>query len=247
MWMRGGRKLRPRSSDANTRASAMNRPDLLHHLSIALQCVTAIGIVSLALTGTAWGQALADSNRQPKAALSGSAEPPTNPVAKSSKDDNYVIGNSDLLEINVWNEPGLTKSVPVRSDGKISVPLIGEIEASGRTPIELKEEITAKLRSYLTAPDVTVTVLQINSQKFNILGRVLRPGSYPLLSTTTVLDAIAEAGGFQDFAKQKGVYILRHAADGSEMRIPFNYKEVIRGIHPDENIRLKPNDTIVVP
>jgi len=152
-----------------------------------------------------------------------------------------------MLGINVWNEPQLTQSVPVRSDGKISLPLIGELQASGRTPLQLKDDITAKLRTYLDAPSVTVTVQQMNSQKFNILGRVLKPGSYPLLATTTVLDAIAEAGGFQEFAKQKAIYILRHASNGREMRIPFNYKDVIRGTHQDENIKLRPGDTIVVP
>jgi polysaccharide export outer membrane protein len=90
-------------------------------------------------------------------------------------------------------------------------------------------------------------VQQMNSQKFNILGRVMKPGSYPLLATTTILDAIAEAGGFQDFAKQKGIYILRRNPQGVETRIPFNYKDVIRGKHTEENILVKPNDTIVVP
>ncbi len=152
-----------------------------------------------------------------------------------------------MLGVNVWNEPQLTQSVPVRSDGKISLPLIGEIQAAGRTPLQLKEAITFKLGEYLSAPNVTVTVLQINSQKFNILGRVLKPGSYPLLATTTILDAIALAGGFQDFAKQKNIYILRRNSDGRETRFNFNYKDVIRGSHPEENIKLMPNDTIVVP
>ena len=152
-----------------------------------------------------------------------------------------------MLGVNVWNEPQLTQSVPVRSDGKISLPLIGEIQAAGRTPLQLKEAITFKLGEYLSAPNVTVTVLQINSQKFNILGRVLKPGSYPLLATTTILDAIALAGGFQDFAKQKNIYILRRNSDGRETRFNFNYKDVIRGNHPEENIKLMPNDTIVVP
>jgi polysaccharide export outer membrane protein len=167
--------------------------------------------------------------------------------ALNTPDDHYVIGNADLLQINVWKEPELTESVPVRSDGKISLPLIGEIQASGRTPVQLKEEITTKLSAYLTAPDVTVVVMQVNSQKFNILGRVAKPGSYPLSATTTVLDAIALAGGFLDFAKQKEVYILRRDSRGGESRIAFNYKDVIRGNHPEQNIRLVPNDTIVVP
>jgi polysaccharide biosynthesis/export protein len=172
------------------------------------------------------------------------ADPPaaTNPAA-----ENYIIGDDDMLGINVWKEPELTASIPVRSDGKISLPLIGEVQASGKTPAQLKDEITARLRTYLAAPDVTVLVLQMNSQKFNILGRVVKPGSYPLSSTTTVLDAIAMGGGFQDFAKQKSIYILRKNPDGTIARIAFNYKDVIRGKHPEANIQLKANDNIVVP
>lgn len=228
----------------------MKRLYLLDGSGIAVKGFAAVGVLGLALSGIGWGQTGARSNQQPPPATAQS-EPSERQAAvqatANSTDPAYIIGNSDLLEINVWKEQALTESVPVRSDGKISMPLIGEIQANGRTPNQLKEEITSKLRSYLTAPDVTVVVLQMNSQKFNILGRVLKPGSYPLSATTTVLDAIAEAGGFQDFAKQKAVYILRRAANGNEVRIPFNYKEVIRGTHPDQNIRLKPNDTIVVP
>jgi len=161
--------------------------------------------------------------------------------------DTYVIGTDDRLAINVWKEPDLTQTLPVRSDGKISLPLIGEVQAAGRTPHDLEVAIADKLRTYMTDPEVTVMVLQINSEKFNILGRVAKPGSYSLSTTTTVLDAIAEAGGFQDFAKQKSVYILRQKSGGGEERLPFNYKDVIRGKASQENIRLQPGDTIVVP
>jgi len=168
--------------------------------------------------------------------------------AKRGSDNNFVIGNSDLLSINVWNEPDLKQqSIPVRSDGKISLPLIGDVQAAGLTPLQLQQDIATKLHSYITQPDVTVIVQQINSQKFNILGRVIKPGSYSLSATTTVLDAIAQAGGFQDFAKQKDIYILRSNSNGGETRIAFNYKDVIRGRHPEQNIRLEPHDTIVVP
>jgi polysaccharide biosynthesis/export protein len=161
--------------------------------------------------------------------------------------DTYLIGNDDRIAINVWKEPDLTQTLPVRSDGKISLPLIGEIQAAGRTPHDLEIDIAARLRTYMTDPEVTVMVMQINSQKFNILGRVAKPGSYSLSTTTTVLDAIAEAGGFQDFAKQKDVYVLRQKTGGGEDRIHFNYKDVIRGKAPQENIRLQPGDTVVVP
>jgi polysaccharide biosynthesis/export protein len=161
--------------------------------------------------------------------------------------DDFIIGNDDVLAINVWKEPNLSRSVPVRSDGKISLPLAGEIQAAGLTPLKLEQNIASKLHDYISEPEVTVIVEQINSQKFNILGFVNRPGSYPLSHSRTVLDAIAAAGGFRDFAKQKSVYVLRRNVDGTESRLPFNYKEVIKGKNPAQNVALQPNDTIVVP
>jgi polysaccharide export outer membrane protein len=218
-------------------------------MKIASRNFLSIGVFVLAHSGFVLGQANGGSDHaaQPEVSSPATAQQPAAPDVKNSSGADYVIGNNDMLGINVWNEQQLTQSVPVRSDGKISLPLIGEVQATGRTPLQLKDDITAKLQSFLSAPNVTVTVLQINSQKFNILGRVFKPGSYPLLATTTMLDAIALAGGFQDFAKQKNIYVLRRSAEGSETRINFNYKDVIRGNHPEENIKLKPNDTIVVP
>lgn len=170
-------------------------------------------------------------------------------VASAGKphDDSFVIGNDDVLSVNVWKEPDVSRSVPVRSDGRISLPLVGEVQATGRTPLQLEQEITSKLRNYISEPEVTVMVQQINSQKFNILGEVTKPGSYSLTNTTTVLDAIATAGGFRDFAKQKDIYVLRQNSGGGQSRIAFNYKDVIKGKHPEQNIKLQPRDTIVVP
>lgn len=162
-------------------------------------------------------------------------------------DNSFVIGNDDVLAINVWKEPDISRSIPVRSDGKISLPLVGEVQATGETPLKLEQDIAAKLKNYIGEPEVTVIVQQINSQKFNILGQVTRPGSYPINNSATVLDAIAQAGGFRDFAKQKNIYILRQNADGSEVRLPFNYKQVVKGQNPAQNIKLQPRDTVVVP
>ena len=162
-------------------------------------------------------------------------------------DDTYVIGVDDVLAINVWKEPEVSRTVPVRSDGKISLPLAGEVQASGNTPRKLEQEIAAKLQSFITGPEVTVIVEQIKSQKFNVLGQVTRPGSYPLTNSPTVLDAIALAGGFRDFAKQKSIYVLRQNPDGTQSRIFFNYKSVIKGKNSEQNIKLQSNDTIVVP
>lgn len=162
-------------------------------------------------------------------------------------DDAYVIGANDVLSINVWKEPDVSRSVPVRSDGKISLPLVGELQAGGQTPRQLEQEIAKRLQNYISEPEVTVIVTDSKSQKVNILGMVARPGAYLLTSSTTVLDAIAMAGGFKDFAKQKSIYVLRQAPDGTQKRIPFNYKEVIKGKNPEQNIRVQAGDTVVVP
>jgi polysaccharide export outer membrane protein len=175
--------------------------------------------------------------------------PSQSAIVSSGKphDNSFVIGNDDHLTIDVWNEPEVSRSIPVRSDGRISLPLAGELQATGRTPLQLEQDISAKLLSYITKPEVTVIVEQINSQKFNILGQVTKPGTYTLTAPTTILDAIATAGGFRDFAKQKGVYVLRPGPNGSELRIPFNYKDVIKGKNSAQNIQIQPNDNIIVP
>lgn len=212
----------------------------------------ALGLLFLVLSCSLWAQAPAATPGQ--STHSNSAPTIASVPAQSAgpsdgkpHDNSFVIGNDDRLTINVWNEPEASRSVPVRSDGRISLPLAGEVQAAGRTPLQLEQEIATKLLNYITKPEVTVIVEQINSQKFNILGQVAKPGSYPLTTATTVLDAIATAGFFRDFAKQKGIYVLRHAPNGTELRIPFNYKDVIKGKYPEQNIKLQPNDTVVVP
>jgi polysaccharide export outer membrane protein len=199
------------------------------------------------LSGVLWAQAPVanDMASNPGTAANG----PNDGVAGATKahDDSFVIGNDDVLAINVWKEPDVSRSVPVRSDGKISLPLVGEVQAAGETPLKLEQDIAGRLKNFIEEPEVTVIVQQINSQKFNILGYVNKPGSYLLTNSATVLDAIALAGGFRDFAKQKSIYVLRQNPDGSQKRIPFNYKEVVKGQNPAQNVKLQPRDTIVVP
>jgi polysaccharide biosynthesis/export protein len=168
------------------------------------------------------------------------------PSAVKPHDNSFVIGDDDVLAIDVWKEPDISRSIPVRSDGKISLPLVGEVQAAGLTPLRLENDITNKLKNYISEPEVTVMVQQVNSQKFNILGQVVRPGSYVIANSPTVLDAIALAGGFRDFARQKSIYVLRQNPTG-ESRIPFNYKEVIQGKNMSQNVKLHPCDTIIVP
>jgi polysaccharide export outer membrane protein len=176
-----------------------------------------------------------------------SAAQPAPTAGTTLHHEGFVIGNGDMLAISVWKQPDISRTVPVRSDGRISLPLIGDIQATGQTPEKLQEEISTKLQPFLAEPEVTVIVEQINSQKFNILGRVTKPGSYPLTNSTTVLDAIALAGGCRDFAKHKSIYVLRVNPDGSETRLPFNYQDVIKGKNLAQNVKLQPHDTIVIP
>lgn len=206
--------------------------------------MSAAGIVGL--TSLLYGQSVPAGS---ESAMSDTHSANTKLEAPAGKihDDSYVIGNDDVLAINVWKEPDISRSIPVRSDGKISLPLVGEVQASGDTPLKLEKDIASRLKSYIEEPEVTVIVQQVNSQKFNILGMVNRPGLYPISNSPTVLDAIGIAGGFRDFAKQKSIYILRQNPDGSQTRLPFNYKDVVSGKKPAQNINLQPRDTIVVP
>jgi len=141
----------------------------------------------------------------------------------------------------------MSKTVPVRPDGMISLPLVGEIKASGYTPVQLQEVLAEAMKKLISDPQVTVVVEKVSSLSFNIVGEIGRPGYYPLTRRMTVLDAIAMAGGFKDFAKTKKVYVLRTAANGTQERLPFNYKDVINGKSQQQNIELQPRDTIVVP
>ncbi|MGH9727418.1 MAG: polysaccharide biosynthesis/export family protein [Candidatus Acidiferrales bacterium] len=159
----------------------------------------------------------------------------------------YVIGENDVLEIDVWKEKEISRTVPVRPDGKISLPLVGEVQASGLTPMQLQDDLTKRLKAYIENPEVTVIVADPRSHQFNMVGEVMRPGSYPLTQAMTVLDAVAQAGGFKDFAKETKIYVLRPMPGGVRVRIPFNYKQVIKGRDLQENVALKPGDTIVVP
>jgi polysaccharide biosynthesis/export protein len=158
----------------------------------------------------------------------------------------FVIGESDVLNVNVWKEPEISQSVVVRPDGKISLPLIGEVLVSGLTPVQAQTLLANKLQSILTNPQVTVTVTEIRSRVVSITGEVAKPGAYPLLVPTTVLQLITSAGGLGQFANKKGIFVLR-TVGGKQLRFPFNYSHVIKGEKPEQNIQLHPGDMVVVP
>jgi polysaccharide biosynthesis/export protein len=154
----------------------------------------------------------------------------------------YLIGAEDVISIRVWHEPENSGTFVVRPDGKVSVPLVGEIQAAGITPEKLSENIAESLQKVMVHPEVTVGVEKVNSKKYYIQGEVNKPGSYPLVIDTTVLEALVNAGGFREFANTKKIVILR----GSQ-RLRFNYRQVTHGNKMEQNILVKPGDQIIVP
>jgi len=168
------------------------------------------------------------------------------PTKSATADPNYVIGAQDVLDINVWKEPDVSRIVPVRPDGKISLPLLNDVQAAGLTPAQLATQVTESLKKFVTNPQVTVIVTVINSQRVYILGEVNRPGAFPLIPGMSVLQALSSAGGFTQFAKVKSIFV-RRLENGKEAKYPFNYREVISGKKPEQDVLLKAGDTIVVP
>jgi polysaccharide export outer membrane protein len=157
-----------------------------------------------------------------------------------SKD--YKVGPTDVLSILVWDQPQFSGSFSVHEDGNITLPLVGDLPAAGKTPDQIAQVVTQALSKYVVKPLVTVTVQEVLSKKYYMDGEIARPGEYPLVAPTTVLEAISKAGGLQEFANAKHIYILR-----GDKKIRFNYKDVISGKHMDQNIDLKPGDHVVVP
>lgn len=161
--------------------------------------------------------------------------------------ENYVIGVTDVLRISVWKNEELTTSVPVRPDGKISFPLVDDVQAEGLEVMELKEILTRELAEYIAAPDVTVTVAEMNSQFVSIIGAVSSTSRLPITRELRVLEAIAWAGGFTTFADKKDIRIVRRTAGGEEREFAFDYDAYIKGKAPGTNVVLLPGDTVVVP
>jgi polysaccharide export outer membrane protein len=191
----------------------------------------AIILFALAITTVA---ALAQESKEAK------------PAAAPEVAEGYVIGESDILAINVWHEPELTRTVPVRTDGKITLPLIGELQAAGQTVDQLRATIAAQLKHFLEAPEVTVIVQEPRSQFFTVVGKVVKPGSYPLGQRLTVMDGLALSGGFKDFAKVNKIQVVRTHRDGRVERLAFDYKRAVSG-DLKQNFVLEQHDMIVVP
>lgn len=159
---------------------------------------------------------------------------------------NYSIGKGDVLEINVWREPMLSGETIVRNDGMISLALVGDVMAAGRTTIDVKEEIQTRLKQFIGEPVVTVMLRTAASQKFYVIGEVRTPGEYDLVKEMTIVQGIARAGGFTEWANKDGIVLLRKEG-GVENRVPVNYKDIVKGKNITQNVLLRANDTIVVP
>ena len=171
---------------------------------------------------------------------------PTETKKEIVSDPSYIIGPMDVLEIQVWKEPDFSRQVLVRPDGKITLPLVGDIPASGMNTMGLKALLSEKLENFVSNPEVTVIVLESHSKNFYIIGKITRPGTYPLNPDMTVLQAISVAGGLAEWADKDSIRIIRRSGGKDEI-LPFDYDKVISGESLEQNILLKPNDTIIVP
>jgi polysaccharide export outer membrane protein len=183
-------------------------------------------------------QPAVDAQAQQKKAAEKPAEPQSGPL--------YIIQPNDILEIFVWKEPELTRKVLVRPDGRISFPLVQDLQASGISPGELKDQIEKKLKEFLKAPTVTVIVDAIQSYRIYVVGKVQKPGPFTIEKPITVLQAVSLAGGFQDYAKDTEMSIIRTQGKDNQI-FEFNYKDVIHGKKPEQNISLQSGDVVVVP
>src|SRR5437870_9213121 len=173
-------------------------------------------------------------------------EPAAAPPGATTAAGDYKIGPEDILDIAVWNNTAISRTVPVRPDGKISLPLLHDVQAAGLTPMELREVLVKRLADYMPTPEVSVIVREVHSFKVSVLGEVKKPGQFELKSSSTVLDVIALAGGFTEFAARSRIVILRQAG-ATVKRVPFNYNNALSPGARPEDLFLRPGDVVVVP
>ena len=210
-------------------------------MRLRLEIALGLLLLPVVFAGNAAAQSKdSNSNQKPEA----ETKPSAPAAAPAVTDQEYRIGPQDVLQIDVWKEPEITRTIPVRPDGKISLPLLHDVQAAGLTAMQLAVNIRDGLTKYLNNPQVTVTVTQINSRRVFVTGEVAKAGALPLLPGMTVLQALASSGGFTQFAKEKGIYILR-SENGKQVKLPYNYKDVLKG--NKEDMFLQAGDVIVVP
>jgi polysaccharide biosynthesis/export protein len=207
-----------------------------------MKCVWGGAIAAVAVVALLPAPLGAAIQEQPSGATSRAAST-TAPRAA----DPYVIGTDDVLSIMFWKDKDLSGDVTVRPDGKVTLPLLNDIQAAGKTPDELRDLIKTAAQAYLEDPNPTVIVKEIKSRRVFITGQVEKPGPYPLTGETTVLQLIAMAGGMKEFADGSNISIMRKSPNGGTQVLPFNYRDVLKRRNLDQNVQLKPGDTVVVP
>jgi len=210
-----------------------------------LHLPAALSLVWFSLSAQAQGPTQ-NSIKSESAKLVTAGDGAPQPPKPAAVNPDYSIAPEDVLIIDVWKEPEISRTVPVRRDGKISLPLLNDVQAAGLTPTQLSSEIVEKLRATVIHPQVTVIVAQMSSQRIYILGQVTRGGAYPLVPDMTAVQALSIAGGPTPFAKLSKIYVMRNE-NGENKMLPVNYKAVVSGRMTQQNIHLKPGDTIVVP
>lgn len=207
---------------------------------------------SIGVFSAASGQQASPSNRSAATPARPAATAPLPPVAPAATpapvvvSSDYVIGPEDMLQVSVWKNEALSRVLPVRPDGKISLPLLHDVQAAGLTPMQLRDKLAAALAEFMPNPEVSVTVTDVKSYRVSVLGEVQKPGVLQLKSATTILEAIAMAGGFRDFASPSKIVIFRKDESGNTQKIKFNYNRAI-GNSTEENVTLKTGDVVVVP
>jgi polysaccharide export outer membrane protein len=208
--------------------------------------VVSVAILSAALFALA---PIVSAQQASPAAKSAAAPAPPAPAVRplSAAPTDYVIGPEDVLQVSVWKNETLSRVVPVRPDGKISLPLLHDIQAAGLTAMQLRDKISKALGEFMPNPEVSVIVTDVRSFRVSVMGEVQRPGVLLLRSSTTIMEAIAMAGGFRDFASPSKIVVVRKSASGQTEKIPFNYNRAIRTGENEDNIFLKTGDVIVVP
>lgn len=219
-------------------------------MKAVIPSIVPVVLASVLMAAPAVAQTARKNTTTKSPAASAKAAPPADIAAAAAKGvtapPDYVIGPDDQLAILFWRDKDISGDVTVRPDGKISLPLLNDIQAAGLTPDQLREKIVDEAKRYIDDPNATVVVKGINSLKVFITGQVAKPGPYPLTSPTTVLQLISTAGGLNEYAKEKGIMIMR-TENGRQTAMHFNYKDVVRGKNLKQNILLKPGDTVIVP
>jgi polysaccharide export outer membrane protein len=238
----------PQEIAQRSRDQERGRVIMILYKPIVASVVVTLMIVGLAAAQDATKRPPAPATSAPAAAAPAASVPaaavPAPAAAGVAVGPEYKIGIDDVLDIAVWNNTTVSRTVPVRPDGKITLPLINEVQAAGLTPTQLRASIMAKLVEYMPTPELSVIVREVHSNKISVLGEVRKAGRYEITQRATVLDAVALAGGFNDWARRSKLVIMRQDGNGVK-RIPVNYNRIVA--EEDENVILQPGDIVVVP